>query len=141
MGSRLICVTFVTALLAGRGLSIQLTAQIGTVKSPRKVKNVTPIYPPESLSAGDEGAVIIELKVDASGSVTDARVIWSKCAALNESALTAVRAWRYEQVRVNGEASAFAVTAEVPFRLPEKLKSRARRKGSCKWVDPPKATR
>jgi TonB family protein len=134
------CVTFLTALLAV-GLTIQLTAQVAPVKSPRKVKDVRLVYPAESLSAGDEGVVVVELKVGASGSVTDARVIWSKCPALNESALTAVRAWRYEQVRVNGEASAFAVTAAVPFRLPEKLKSRAGRQGSCKWVEPPKPIR
>jgi TonB family protein len=48
----------------------------------------------ESLSAGDEGWVIVELTVAPSGSVTDARVIGSKCSALNAAALTAVRASR-----------------------------------------------
>ena len=113
-------------------------AQLANVKAPRKIKDVKPLYPEQSLTAGDEGVVIIELKVDASGTVTDARVLSSGCPALNESALKATRSWRYEKVLVNGEAKPFTMTAQVPFRLPEKLKSRAGRPGACRWVDPPK---
>ena len=113
-------------------------AQLAAVKAPRKVKDVKPVYPEQSLSAGDEGVVLVELKLDAFGSVTDARVLWSKCSRLNESALKATRSWQFEQVLVNGEAQSFAVTVQVPFRLPEKLKSRAGRPGACRWVDPPK---
>jgi outer membrane biosynthesis protein TonB len=54
-------------------------AQSATTKTPRKIKDIKPVYPEKSLSAGDEGVVIVELKVDPSGSVTDARVMWSKC--------------------------------------------------------------
>jgi TonB family protein len=113
-------------------------AQLANVKAPRKIKDVKPVYPEQSLAAGDEGVVIVELKVDASGTVTDARVLSSRCPALNESALKATRSWRYETVLVNGEAKPFTMTARVPFRLPEKLKSRAGRPGACRWVDPPK---
>src|SRR5688572_6397047 len=106
------------------GASDLQAAQSATVKTPRKIKDVKPVYPETSLSAGDEGVVVVELRVDASGSVADARVIWSKCPALNESALTATRGWQFEKVRVNGEAKPFSVTVQVPFRLPDKLKSR-----------------
>jgi TonB family protein len=113
-------------------------AQLADVKAPRKITDVKPVYPEQSLAAGDEGVVIVELKVDASGRVTDAHVLSSRCPALNESALKATRSWRYEKVLVNGEAQPFTMTAQVPFRLPEKLKSRAGRPGACRWVDPPK---
>jgi TonB family protein len=113
-------------------------AQLAHVRAPRKIMDVKPLYPEQSLAAGDEGVVIVELKVDASGTVTDARVLSSKCPALNESALKATRSWRYEKVLVNGEGKPFTMTAQVPFRLPEKLKSRAGRPGACRWVDPPK---
>src|SRR5215470_11104775 len=102
-------------------------AQISAIKAPRKIKDVKPVYPEQSLAAGDEGVVTVELKVDASGSVRGARVLGSTCSALNDSALTATRGWRFEKVLVDGEAKPFAVTAQVPFRLPEKLKSRAGR--------------
>ena len=42
-----------------------------------KTKDVKPIYPAQSLDAGDEGVVIVELKVAVSGEVTDARVFRS----------------------------------------------------------------
>jgi len=96
-------------------------AQSSAVKAPRKIKDVKPVYPEQSLLAGDEGVVLVELKVDTSGSVTDTRVLWSKCSRLNESALKATRSWQFEQVLVDGKARPFAVTAQVPFRLPEKL--------------------
>jgi TonB family protein len=85
--------------------------QRSAVKAPRKIKDVKPVYPAQSLLVGDEGVVVVELKVDIFGSVTDARVLWSKCPALNESALKAVRAWQFETVLVNGKATAFGVVA------------------------------
>jgi TonB family protein len=129
------------ALVAIRLTGTCVEAQVAPARSPRRVKDVKPVYPAESLSAGDEGWVIVDLTVAPSGSVTDAHVIGSKCPALNEAALTAVRAWQYEPLRINGVASTFQVTATVPFRLPEKLKSRAARAGNCKWTEPPKPIR
>jgi len=138
MRSRLIYgVLVVAALLANR--PVESDAAQG-VSSPRKVKDVQPVYPAQSLSSGDEGVVIVELKVDASGSVTDARVLWSKCPVLNEPALKATRGWQFEKMLVNGEAMPFTLTTQVPFRLPDRLKSRANRPGACRWVDPPKPT-
>ncbi len=91
------------AAAAGVGAPWELQAvQSATVSAPRKIKDVKPVYPEQSLAAGDEGVVIAELDVDASGAVTAARVLWSKCPALNDSALKATRSWRFEQWRVNG---------------------------------------
>jgi len=137
MRRRVIWALVVAAVVIPPRLDVQ-AAQLTNVKAPRKTKDVQPVYPEQSLAAGDEGVVIVELKVDASGTVTDARVLSSRCPALNESALKATRSWRYEKVLGNGEAKPFTVTAQVPFRLPEMLKSRAGRPGACRWVDPPK---
>jgi len=117
-----------------------LNAQPTDIKTPRKTRDETPIYPPKSLEAGDEGAVLIELKIGSSGRVTDARVVWSKCSALNEAALTAARAWQFDVVRINGQPAGFTMVAPVVFRLPQKFKSRAGRAGACKWIDPPRPT-
>jgi TonB family protein len=106
--------------------------------APRKVKDVKPVYPRESLQAGDEGTVLLELSVTASGTIGDARVIWSRCQRLDGAALAAVRQWQYEQVRVNGTAVPFMLVADVPFRLPPRFKGRAGRLGACRWTDPPK---
>jgi TonB family protein len=111
---------------------------LGQVSAPRKVKDVEPIYPRESLQAGDEGVVLLELNITARGTVREAQILWSGCQRLDRAALTAVRKWRYEQLRVNGKPAPFKVVASVPFRLPAPLKSRAGRVGACKWAEPPK---
>jgi TonB family protein len=109
-------VAILAAVVVVGGLAdFHTQAQVSAVKSPRKIKDVKPIYPAKSWLAGDEGAVIVELKIDGTGSVAGARVIWSKCEALNDAALKAAREWRYEILRVNGEPTSFLVTAQVPF--------------------------
>jgi TonB family protein len=119
-------------------LSLSSSATIVAQRNPRKIKDAKPVYPPESLRVGDEGMIILELDVNASGIVHDARILLSHCQRLEKAALTAVHQWRYEEVRVNGKPTPFKVTATVPFRLPPQFKSRAARPGACKWTDPPK---
>ena len=89
-------------------------------------------------SGRDEGAVILELSVVASGEVGKARILWSQCRRLGQAALTAVQQWRFEQVRVNGDPVPFAVVANVPFRLPARFKRASARSGACDWMAPPK---
>jgi TonB family protein len=110
----------------------------GQVTAPRKIKDVRPVYPSESLQAGDEGVVLLELSVTASGTVGQARILWSQCKRLEQAALTAARQWQYAQVSVNGNPVPFTIVADVPFRLPARFKERARRTGACKWKEPPK---
>src|SRR5688572_15144884 len=111
--------TIAAGIIAVLGLSLPAF-------SIRKIKDVTPVYPPESLQVGDEGAFIIELGVDASGAVQEARIVWSGCQRLEKAALAAVQQWRYEHL-VDGKPAAFKMTTTVPFRLPPQLRSRAGR--------------
>jgi TonB family protein len=82
--------------------------------------------------------VILEVKIEASGKVGNARILWSGCDRFNEPALKAVREWRFEALRLNGEPAPWTMTVQLPFRLPERLKSRAGQAGACKWMDGPK---
>jgi len=83
---------------------------------PRRIHDVKPIYPPESLKIGDEGAILFELSVDASGAVQDALMLWSGCKRLESAALAAVRQWRYEHVLVNSTPVPFKIVTSVPFQ-------------------------
>jgi TonB family protein len=112
---------------------------VGQVPAPRKIKDVRPVYPSASLEAGDEGVVLLELNVTPSGTVGQARILWSQCKRLEEAALTTARQWQYAQVPVNGKPVPFTIVADVPFRLPARFKERAGRTGACKWKEPPKA--
>jgi TonB family protein len=127
----------VMRLTIAAGIIAILGLSLAAFSIPRKIKDVTPVYPPESLQVGDEGAFIIELGVDASGAVQEARIVWSGCQRLEKAALAAVQQWRYEHL-VDGKPAAFKMTTTVPFRLPPQLRSRAGRSGACKWKEPPK---
>ena len=131
----------VTAFVAGICvLSALASGQVSVVPAPKKIKDVKPVYPPESLKAGDEGVVLIELSLTASGTVGKTRILWSGCGRLDKAAVTAVRQWQYEEVRVNGNAVPFTAVTEVPFRLPTVFRSRAGQPGACRWKDAPKPT-
>jgi TonB family protein len=106
--------------------------------TPQKIKDVQPVYPSASLKAGDEGVVLLELSITPSGTVGQARILWSQCKRLEQAALTAARQWEYTRVPVNGKPVPFTIIADVPFRLPARFKERAGRTGACKWEDPPR---
>jgi TonB family protein len=135
-GSMEVRLTLAVVLVVGV-LSLAASAQV-TV--PRKIKDAEPVYPPASLKIGDEGAVLLELSVEASGIVEAARILWSGCQRLDEAALATVRQWRYEQVRINGKPEPYKVVTTVFFRRPKTPKPRAPLAEACKWIEPPKPT-
>jgi TonB family protein len=113
-------------------------AQQTQLPTPRRIKDVRPVYPRESLQAGDEGVIVVELSIGAGGSVEGTRILWSGCKRLEEAAVSAARQWRFEPIRVNGKPAPFKTVADIPFSLPTAFKSRAGRNGACKWTEPPK---
>ena len=108
------------------GVCVLSAVAAGQVTAPRKTKDVRPVYPRESLEAGDEGVVLLELNVTPSGTVGQARILWSQCKRLEQAALTAAGQWQYAQVPVNGKPVPFTIVDDVPFRLPARFKERAR---------------
>jgi TonB family protein len=90
--------------------------RLSSVQMPTKVRDVAPVYPLIAQTAGIEGTVIIEAVIGADGLVRDARVLRSQM-LLDQAALDAVRAWRYEPTRVGGVAVPVIVTVTVQFRL------------------------
>ncbi len=71
-----------------------------------------PYYPASSRRAGEEGSVVISLTIGDSGHVTAARIV-RPCSypALNESALNAVRRWKFKPGPV------VTTTQTITFRL------------------------
>jgi protein TonB len=111
--------------------------QSSGLREPRKVKHVEPSYPREALRNGDEGELLVEFRVNASGRVVEARTVLSGCPRLNDAAVKAVRQWRYEVLRSDGKPVPWIGRVRVPFRLPERFKSRAGQPGACPWVAAP----
>ncbi len=67
--------------------------------SPEEAKvlsRVEPVYSPEARSHGLKGVVIVEVGIDTAGNVTDAKVLRSRGAAVDQAVLDAVRQWKFE---------------------------------------------
>jgi TonB family protein len=80
------------------------------------VHRFMPEYPEAARQAGTQGTVVLDTAIDASGAVTDVRVV-SGPEALSQTAADAVRWWRYDPYVVNGKATPVQTTVAVDFRL------------------------
>jgi protein TonB len=94
----------------------QKPVRLSAVDMPRKLHDVSPVYPQLALRANIEGVVVVEAVIAVDGSVRDARILRS-VALLDRAALDAVRQWRYAPTRLNGVAVPVIVTVTVQFRL------------------------
>ncbi len=88
----------------------------GSIREPRKIRDVKPIYPPDAAAAGAEGVVIIEARIGQDGAVQEARIIRG-VPGLDDAAIGAVRQWRYTPTLLNGAPVDVLVTVTVTFRL------------------------
>jgi protein TonB len=88
----------------------------GTIREPRKILHVAPIYPEFARQARAEGAVIIEAILDATGKVESVKVLRSQ-PLLDEAAVRAVRQWRYTPTELNGVPVPVLMTITVRFSL------------------------
>lgn len=86
------------------------------IAAPRKTVDAQPVYPPIAQSARVEGIVIIEVIISETGEVTSAKILRS-VPLLDAAALDAVRKWRFEPARLNGDAIPVVMTVTVNFQL------------------------
>jgi TonB family protein len=83
---------------------------------PPPARDDVPHFPPEAQAAGVAGAVVTEVVIDASGNVTDAKVVQS-IPLLDEEALRAVRNWHFAPTMVNGQPVPVRMNLNVTFTL------------------------
>jgi protein TonB len=88
----------------------------GDIRAPRKVVDVSPVYPDLAVKAGVEGVVIIEATLEANGRVANATVLRGN-PLLDEAALAAVRKWVYTPTLLGGVPTPIVMTVTVRFRL------------------------
>ena len=88
----------------------------GNIKTPTKVKDVKPQYPPIAQSARVQGVVIIEATIGADGCVQNARVLRS-IPLLDQAALEAVKQWQFTPTLLNGVPVPVIMTVTVQFTL------------------------
>jgi TonB family protein len=92
--------------------------QVGSgVSAPRIVFDPDPEFSEEARKAKYQGTVILWVVVGPDGRVHDMKVQRSLGLGLDEKAMEAVKNWRFEPGRKNGQPVAVEVNIEVNFRL------------------------
>jgi protein TonB len=86
------------------------------IRAPNKVLNVAPVYPELARRAGVEGIVILEATIDTQGQVVSATVLRS-VPLLDQSAVDAVRQWKFSPALLNGVPVPVIMTVTVRFQL------------------------
>jgi protein TonB len=82
------------------------------------LEKTMPHYPSIAVSARIQGAVVLQATISKDGSIKNLRVI-SGPPMLQQSAMDAVRSWRYKPYLLNGEPVEVETTINVVFNLGE----------------------
>jgi TonB family protein len=89
---------------------------VGEIRPPRLLKEVPPIYPKIARQAGVEGIVVLGVRIDAKGRVTEVKVLKS-IPLLDQAAVDAVRQWRYEPFLSKGIPTPVVFSVTATFNL------------------------
>jgi TonB family protein len=88
----------------------------GDVVSAKLLKSVPPVYPSAARTQRVGGDVKIDALIDVSGSVSTMKVI-SGPTLLHQAAMFAVKQWKYEPAKLDGNPTPMHLTVIVQFRL------------------------
>jgi protein TonB len=88
----------------------------GSIKEPKKLKHVNPVYPAIARGERVQGMVILEALIGPDGRVKDVKVLRS-LPQLDDAAAEAVRQWVYTPTLLNGVAVPVLMTVTVNFAL------------------------
>lgn len=91
----------------------------GDVQPARLVRALLPAYPQLAKSNRVAGDVTLDALIDASGNVRDVSVI-SGPTFLREAAKAALKQWKYEPARLDGQPTAMHLTVTVKFKNDQK---------------------
>ena len=87
-----------------------------SVKPPKLIKTVDPVYPAGAREKGLEGVVIIEAATDTYGRVASAKVLRG-APGLDQAAIDAVKQWIYEPMIIDGVPRPVVFTVTLQFKL------------------------
>jgi protein TonB len=82
----------------------------------RRVKEVKPVYPDIARQAGIEGIVSMRVVINKDGGVDNVEVLSGE-QALRQSALNAVRQWRYKPLVLNGNPVPVVTEINLKFQI------------------------
>jgi TonB family protein len=86
----------------------------GNILPPKLVSSVLPVYPPIAQQAGVTGAVVVDTTIGKDGRIAKMKVI-SGPELLRQSALNALRQWKYEPSKLNGQPISVEMVISIQF--------------------------
>jgi len=89
----------------------------GVIEAPQVVSKVNPLYPEEARKAHISGIVIVQAEIDREGNVAWVHVLKPLPNGLTESALDAVRQWRFSPSTLDGKPVAVLFNLTTNFKL------------------------
>ena len=89
---------------------------VGEIKPPRLIREVPPIYPEEARKSGVKGTVVLGVRTDIYGRVTEVKVFRS-IPLLDKPAVDAVKQWIYEPFIFEGKPSPVVFVVVAHFKL------------------------
>jgi periplasmic protein TonB len=101
----------------GRGQGTASYKDLGITEGPVLLHSEEPEYSDEGRRAHREGTVVLAIDVDASGKVSNIRVLSSLGLGLDEKAKEAVLKWRFRPAKAKGRAVTAPAQVKVTFRL------------------------
>ncbi|MCG6964364.1 MAG: TonB family protein [Acidobacteria bacterium] len=87
------------------------------IAPPKVTHRVQPIYTRVAIAVGFQGKAIVELLIDEQGNVAKADLVDDPGLGLGDSALNAVRQWRFEPSTLNGRPVSVIYRVTVWFHL------------------------
>ncbi len=101
---------------AAPGVAPQMLEVGGAIPMPEKISGSAPLYPAVAKMGHLQGQVEIEVVIGPTGGVEQARVIRS-APVFDESALEAVKTWKYKPTVINGVPTPVKAKVHVAFKL------------------------
>ena len=89
----------------------------GAFEQAKLIHKVNPLYPPAAKANRIQGVVRLEADISKDGVPEDVRVLESPDDQLSQSALDAVRQWRYQQTMLNGAPVPVVTEIRVTYTL------------------------
>ncbi len=87
----------------------------GQIVWPRLISSVPPEYPSLARARRLTGDVLLDVLIDDAGKVSDMKVL-SGPVLLRDAAMDALRQWRYEPARLNGQPTPIHMQVTIKFR-------------------------
>jgi protein TonB len=88
-----------------------------SIKEPKKILNVNPVYPSAARDARIQGAVILEAWISDTGDIYNIRLLQGVDRSLDLAAVGAVAGWKYLPTEVGGVRVPVLMTVTVNFKL------------------------